>query len=96
MTTDEFRAWKRRHGLSNNSASVLFGMAPRIVSGYAAGQQPIPPVFAAACQAYDHGWRPTRDRAGQCIPVEPFRSFGLRILVEAAAWGYQRGWRPAA
>lgn len=52
MTGAEFAAWMRRHGLSENAAADVLGLARRTVQGYKAAAT-VPLLVAVACRAFD-------------------------------------------
>jgi hypothetical protein len=52
MTGSEFATWMRRHGLSDNTAADVLGLARRTVQGYKVARQ-LPALVAVACRAFD-------------------------------------------
>ena len=52
MSGSEFVAWMRRHGLSDNTAADVLGLARRTIQGYKVAAS-LPPLIAVACRAFD-------------------------------------------
>jgi Protein of unknown function (DUF2442) len=52
MSGAAFAAWLRRHGLTENAAADVLGLARRTVQGYKAAAT-VPPLVAVACRAFD-------------------------------------------
>jgi hypothetical protein len=52
MTGSEFAAWMRRHGLSDNTAADVLGLARRTVQGYKVAHR-LPALVTVACRAFD-------------------------------------------
>ncbi|MCO6416081.1 hypothetical protein JYK14_07840 [Siccirubricoccus sp. KC 17139] len=59
MTAAEFKVWKKRNRLTNQSAGAVFGLSTRFMADLSAGTRGIPAYIEAACSAWDAGWRPS-------------------------------------
>ena len=77
MTGQDFAAWMRRHGLSDNTAADVLGLARRTVQGYKAAAA-VPPLVAIACRAFDAArallpalYRPRRPGRRRASPPKP-------------------------
>lgn len=53
QSSDRFRAWLRRTGLTYDQASVALGLSRRTIANYASGER-VPRHVALACLAIEH------------------------------------------
>ena len=53
MTPADFRAWRKRLGLSQSGAAEALGISPRMVWSYENGEHPLPKTVALACEAVE-------------------------------------------
>ncbi len=55
MTADEFRAWLKRQGYSQNSIAEVLGYSVRQINKFSTGKAPVPEVVRLACLAVEAG-----------------------------------------
>lgn len=53
MPTAEFKAWRKRCGLSLDGAARALGLSRRIIAYYASGKRVIPKYILLACRGYE-------------------------------------------
>jgi hypothetical protein len=53
MTTDDFRAWMQRHGLTLDTAGPALGVSRRTVADMSSGNRPMDLTMTLACEGYD-------------------------------------------
>ncbi|OYD82513.1 helix-turn-helix transcriptional regulator [Azospirillum brasilense] len=58
MTADEFKAWRKGLGLTQQEAGDAIGITKRSVQLYEAGTQPVSRTIALACAALSAGLKP--------------------------------------
>lgn len=59
MTPTDFRAWRKRHGMTQHQAADLLGVCKNTIWHYETGRTPIPVGITLAMEAID--WRETID-----------------------------------
>jgi hypothetical protein len=53
MTTDDFRAWMRRHNLTLDAAAPVLGVSRRLIADMSTGNRPMDLTMTLACEGYD-------------------------------------------
>lgn len=53
MSSDAFRAWMKRHGLTLDTAAEALGLSRRTIAYYLSGEQPVPKTVMLATEGYD-------------------------------------------
>lgn len=59
MTPSDFRAWRKRHGMTQDQAGVVLGVCRNTICNYEADVSPIPQSVTLAMETID--WRETID-----------------------------------
>lgn len=58
MTGEDFKAWRKRVGKTQQQAADAIGITKRSVQLYEADDQPVPRTVALACAAIEAGLEP--------------------------------------
>lgn len=53
MRTEDFRAWRRKHGLSLTAAAEVLGLSRRQIAYYDSGARAVPKTVMLACRGFE-------------------------------------------
>src|SRR5687768_17770985 len=53
MTADDFRAWRAKHGLTQQAAAAALDVSLRTVQGYEAAKDDLPTMVELACKGWE-------------------------------------------